>query len=257
MGTMGNWLLGNIARLRGEYQDALELLERSLERAHMGMPMFLVLPLGTLGATLSEIGPTLAPRARELHAQALKLMESPMEASMGGSAWAEIGEVALAQSEVERADGFFQKGLNYPTTLGRLYRPAHLVGEAYVALARGQLDAAAKFVADAKTYAAEHSIKHFSPLLWLTEGRVCAARGDLGAALGAFAQAEALALGMGMRPAIMQARVGAANILKAQGRTEEASAKLLAARAMVEEMAALFRDDKLREAFVQSANAAI
>jgi len=120
---------------------------------------------------------------------------------------------------------------------------------------RGRLDDAARFVADAKTYAAEHSIKHLSPALLLAEGRVCAARGDLAAALDAFAQAEALALGMGMRPAIMQARAGAAGVLKNLGRTDEADAKLLAARAMAEEIAALFHVDKLREAFVKNANA--
>jgi len=56
-----------------------------------------------------------------------------------------------------------------------------------------------------------------------------------------------------MRPMVWQARVEAAKVLDALGRTAEAEAKRRDARAMIDEIAALFTDENLRAAFVESA----
>jgi hypothetical protein len=61
---------------------------------------------------------------------------------------------------------------------------------------------------------------------------------------------------MTMRPLVWQARAGAAKLLAAMGRQDEAAAKRQAARAMVDEIAGLF-DEKLRTAFVESASSKV
>jgi hypothetical protein len=60
-------------------------------------------------------------------------MEHPVPASMGGVGWAEIGFCALGLEDAEKADELFQKGLNYPTTQGLMYKAVHLLGSAHVA----------------------------------------------------------------------------------------------------------------------------
>jgi hypothetical protein len=68
-----------------------------------------------------------------------------------------------------------------------------------------------------------------------------------------FDDAEQHALEMKMRPAIWQARTGAAHTLSALGHMEEAGAKQRAAHRMVDEIAALFKDAELRKLFIENA----
>ena len=250
--TFGYWVQGIIARLRGEYQDAVDHLEQSLSAAKSGMPMFLVLPLGSLGTTLLEISPQFADKSMALHDEALKLMEHPVPASMGGVGWAEIGFCALGLEDSDKADELFQKGLNYPTTQGLMYKPVHLLGSAHVALAQKRFDDAAKLVEEARRYVDERKMQqHYSDVA-LLDARVSAARGDAERALDQFARVEELAIEMKMRPMIWQSRAGAAKLLAAMGRPQEADAKRRAALAKVDEIAGLFKDEKLKALYVES-----
>ena len=56
-----------------------------------------------------------------------------------------------------------------------------------------------------------------------------------------------------MRPLVWQARAGAARVLSGAGRTSEAEAKRSEAKDMVDEIAGLFKDEKLRGMFLESA----
>ena len=251
--TFGYWVQGIIARLRGEYQDAVDHFEQSLSAAKTGMPMFLVLPLGSLGTTLLEISPQFADKSMALHTEALKLMEHPVPASMGGVGWAEIGFCALGLEDAEKADELFQKGLNYPTTQGLMYKAVHLIGSAHVALAQKRFDAAAKLVQEARVYVEERKMQHHYPDIALADARVSAARGETERALDQFDHAEKFALVMNMRPIIWQARAGAAKVFDTLNRKDEANAKHREARAMIDEIAALFRDAKMRGLFFENA----
>lgn len=251
--TFGCWVQGIIARMRGEYQDAVDHFEQSLSAAKTGMPMFLVLPLGSLGTTLLEISPRFADKSMALHTEALKLMEHPVPASMGGVGWAEIGFCALGLEDAEKADELFQKGLNYPTTQGLMYKAVHLLGAAHVALLQKRFDDAARLAQEARVYVDERKMQQHYADIALVDARVSAARGDTAHALDQFARAEQRASEMKMRPIVWQARAGAAKVLAAMSRTAEADAKRQAARAMIDEIAGLFQDAELRAAFVESA----
>lgn len=250
--TDGYWGLGSIARMRGEYTDAKRFFEQSLDAGKLGFPMFLILPLGSLGSTLLEISPRFADKSTELHTQALQMMENALNASMGATAWADIGFCALMLNNRDRANRLFQKGLNYPTTMGLLFKPIFMLGAGYVALARQQHDDAAKFVAAAREYAHARAMKHLYPQIALADARVRAARGDTVRALEEFARAEESALPMKLRPVIWQARAGASQVLRALGRMEEADAQRDAARALIDEIASLLREDGLRGMFLEN-----
>ena len=83
--------------------------------------------------------------------------------------------------------------------------------------------------------------------------QVSAARGETERALELFTHAEKLALEMLMRPLLLQARAGSAQLLTAASRESEAEAKRREARATIDEIAGLFEDEKLRAMFVGNA----
>ncbi|HEX9075157.1 MAG TPA: adenylate/guanylate cyclase domain-containing protein, partial [Anaerolineae bacterium] len=129
--VMGAWVKGEVARLRGEYERALEGYLQSLDAARpmQGfMPWLAVIALGGLGATDIEISEKLSDRAAEYHGEALALLNSPMGIPGGGSAWADIGFCAMAVGNLEKAAEVFQKGLTAPSIMGLLYKPRHMVG---------------------------------------------------------------------------------------------------------------------------------
>ena len=153
--------------------------------------------------------------------------------------------------DLDRASELFHKGLTISTAPQNLARPQLLVGSAFVALARSNLDDAAKFVQEAREFAEERAMKHLYPLIAFADAQVSAARGEAERALEQFTLAEELALEMQMRPLVWQARAGAAQALSASGRDGEADEKRRAAQAMIDEIAGLFEDEKLRAMFVE------
>ena len=155
--------------------------------------------------------------------------------------------------DAEKADELFQKGLNYPTIQGLMYKAVHLLGSAHVALAQKRFDDAARLVHEARVYVDERKMQQHYADVALVDARVSAARDETARALDQFARAEHLAIEMKMRPIVWQACAGAAALLAAMGRADEAEAKRQAARAMIDEIAALFEVEKLRAAFVESA----
>jgi hypothetical protein len=154
---------------------------------------------------------------------------------------------------LDTAREVFHKGLTTPTMFMRLEKPRMLVGSARLALAEGQPQAAADFVAQARAFAVERKMKQVLPLIDLAEGDAQAALGQPAAALEAFERAEAQAAAMGMRPMTWKAQAGAARALDALKRPDEAGAKRQRAQVMVEEIAGLFEDADLRQQFTEEA----
>jgi tetratricopeptide (TPR) repeat protein len=217
------------------------------------MPFLQVTPLCSLGTIYQDISMELAGQSSEYHTQALDLMEMPLGTAMGATNWAEVGFCALAAGDVERASELFQKGLTTSTATKYLARPQLLVGSAFVELAASRSDEAAKLVQEARQFVEERAMQHLYAFVAFAAAQVSAAQGRSDQALDSFARAEEQALRMQMRPLVWQARAGAAQALFGEGRTSEAEAKRAEAKDMVEEIAGLFKDEKLRGMFLESA----
>ena len=177
----------------------------------------------------------------------------PLGTADGAVNWADMGFCALAAGNVESASELFQMGLNISTAPKNLVRPQLLVGAMYVALTRGDTEEAKSLVKQAGEFADQRAMKHLYPLVSLANGHVNAALGEPEQALEEFTRAEGLALEMGMRPSVVQARTGMVQALAAIGRSGESEEKLEQTRAMIDEMAGLFEDEHLKAMYVNHA----
>ena len=254
--AIANLMLTLILRERGAFQQAYEASQRALTMAQeFGHPLFIAMALSQVGTALLNISPTFDQEIMAAHTQAAQLLETPIGQPAGGLAWVELGFCVLAKGQIDLAHDYFQKGLTVPTTQMLLNRPHFLLGEAEVALARGQLANAQQLASEARTFVEERAMKHLYPRVAMLEAKIDAACGEPDRALTRFGQAETRALEMGQRPLLLQAREGAAHILQAMGRSHEAEEQQAAAQAMRDELAALFTDEQLRALYVDHGRA--
>ncbi len=252
----GNWILCEIARWRGEYEQALLYGQRSLEAAlpmESFMPFMMVQPLGALGSVYLDITHHFSDQVARFHQQALKILENPFAQAGGGTAWADLGYCAMNLGDLELAGDLFQKGLNTPTIFMYVERPRYLAGSALLALLRGQPEQALKLAGEGRDFAKKHKMRHTYPLIALVRGQICAALGESQDALREFEQAERLAGEMNMLPILWQARAFAAGALQAAGRPAEAQVKRQEARAVIESIGDKFQDEQLRQSFLSGA----
>ncbi|MEP6773970.1 MAG: adenylate/guanylate cyclase domain-containing protein [Chloroflexota bacterium] len=253
---LGGAVLGYVTQMLGDYESSLLWFERTLAHARPlidFVPFMAVIPLGGLGGVCLDISPKLVDRVVEAHSEALKLLKIPSGAPAGGTGWADLGFCAFAMGEVDRADEYFQNGLTSPSIQMYEQRPRSLVGAALVALEKNRPDEASSFVSEARQFTRERGMKCFYPMVDLAEARLSAARGDTEGALSHYEEADKLAVEMLMRPAALQARMGMTSVLAGRGRTADAQAAHGSAQAMIDEIAAIFRDDNYRQMFVESA----
>ncbi|MBC8281366.1 MAG: hypothetical protein H8E48_11305, partial [Chloroflexi bacterium] len=253
-----NYSLGVISWFLGEYEAALGYYDAANSAGlTSGMPFIQVSALCSKGMAQLDISSKLMDEITENHTEALDLIETPLGSAYGSSGWADLGFCFLLAGNPQKAEEMFQNGLNTPTASMYLARPTLLVGSAFLALGKGDMEDADQLVQEATTFAEERSMKHFYPLLNIAAANVALAKGDSDKALESFNLAEALALEMGMRGFAWQASAGAAGVLAASGRTEESAAKKDKAVAMVNEIAGLFQDQSLRAMFLEDSLAKI
>jgi predicted ATPase/class 3 adenylate cyclase len=253
---LGAFVLGYLTQAQGDYEAAMQWFERALEHARPVfdfVPFMTAIPLGGLGSVCLDISEKLADKVVKLHTQALEILRTPTGAPAGGSGWADLGFCALELGEVERAGEYFQNGLNSPSIQMYEQRPRMLAGAGLAALARNRPDDAAKLLKEARQYAEERCMKFIYPLINIAEAKVSAAGGDTEDALKHYKAAEELALEMGMRPDVLQARLGAAAVLAGCGQLAEAQDVRREAQSTIDEIAALFKNDEYRQMFLESA----
>jgi tetratricopeptide (TPR) repeat protein len=251
-----SWLMGQIARLRGEYEAALVAGQRAFEAAtplEGFMPFYLVHAVGLLGSLYLDISDAFIDKVAQFHRHALRLLEEPVGAVGGAVAWADLGWCALTLGDLEIASEVFTKGLNYPTMMMNMEKPRHLAGTALLHSLRGEAEPAGRLASEACAYAEQYGLRHLYPLVRLTHGRVLAAAGRHEEALVEFAAAEATAREMGQQPLLWQTHAAAGRSLLALGRDAEAAKEQRQARAVVDEIGGLFADEALRSAFLESA----
>jgi tetratricopeptide (TPR) repeat protein len=250
-----SWLMGNIARLRGDYEAALVAGQRAFEAAaplEEFMPFYLVHALGLLGSVYLEISDRFIDQVAQFHRHALRLLETPVGAIGGGAAWADLGWCALTLGDLEVAAEVFTKGLNYPTMMMNMEKPRYLAGMGLLHALRGEDEPAGRLALEACAFTEQYGLRHLVPLVRLTHGRVLAAAGRHEAALIEFAATEEAAREMTQRPFLWQSHAAAARSLLALGRDMEAAAEQNQTQIVLDEIARLFVDEELRSAFQAS-----
>jgi class 3 adenylate cyclase/tetratricopeptide (TPR) repeat protein len=250
-----SYLLGDIARWQGEYESALSYGELSLETAmpmETFLPFLLVLSLGSLGITYLEISPKFTDKIAEFHLHALHLLESPMAAMGGGTAWSDLGLCALTLGDLKVAEESIQKGLNYPNSYMLLERPRQLAAAALLANAKGDQATAIRRAEQACQEARKSAMQDMYPFTSLVLGQMLLAAGDCKASLETLKQAEAEARALEMRPVLWQASLEMAKALDRLGEADQAETMRNQARAVAEEIAGLFADPALRQAYLEN-----
>ncbi|MEZ4768869.1 MAG: adenylate/guanylate cyclase domain-containing protein [Caldilineales bacterium] len=254
----GNWCISEIHRGRGEYEQALQYAQRSLDAAlplEGHAPFMAVQPLGTLGSVYLEISPKFIDVVSQYHLHALRLLENPAGMMGGGTAWADLGWCAMTLGDEEIAGESFEKGLHYPTMFMMIERPRYLAGAALLASRQGRQAEALQLAEEACVYAEERGMRNLYPLMRLASGRAQAARGHHQAALAQFTISAQRAQDLSMRPILWQAQAGSAASLNALNRPDDAAVHRSAALSTIDEITALFADQTLAAEFRAAAAA--
>jgi class 3 adenylate cyclase/tetratricopeptide (TPR) repeat protein len=244
---------GQIAMRQGHFDEALSLFRRAEEAAAAtGMPPFIALGRCVTGTCYQQIGGPLAQKAAEIHAETLDLSRMPMGDQMGAWIWSEVGHCHLAAGNVDRAEELFRMALDRRTMVVYLYRPAALRGLCEVAIARGELDEAARHLSEAEAYVTEHAMDNEVGPLLLTTARLAQAAGDHAAALAALEDCRHQFGRHGYRRSEIDAliaQMASLRALGASGRLAETGAEL---ERVVGGIMAGLRDDVIRSAFSAS-----
>jgi tetratricopeptide (TPR) repeat protein len=243
---------GALAFEFGEFEEAIAWLKRSIRAGHeYGMVFMEAMPMCTLGSVLLEISDEFIDEVAKIHTQALQLLELPGGEMAGGTAWADLGFCALTLGDVDRALGFFEKGLTTPTPYMLLQRPRFLIGLAQVAIHRGNLEEAARHLDDARRFAEERTMINLYPQIAHAEAQVYIAFEQYENAFAKLAAAEELALEMGMRLRALQASVLAARLFSSLNQEDAATAKIQAAKSIATEIAGSIKDPHLRDLYLK------
>ena len=252
--AIGNYFLGYLAQLEGQYEDALTHYQNALEISSGSIPYLETVILCLMGSTYLEIGSVLKDKVLHYHDQAEDLLDShPMAGVMGSAAWAELGFCALAVDKLDLARSLFDQGLSTPTAMMHLSRPKLLLGSAFVNLAENQIDAACESIEEAQSYIEARQMKHEAPAASLAMGKVCFAEGQFEKALECFTHAEEAALALGFLPVVWQAQAYAARALQQMNLDEQAQEKQDQALETIDGLKGLFENQELRAAFENSA----
>ncbi len=250
----GELIMAQIAWMRGEYERAVQLNQLALNAGRAsGYPYLQAGALCALGTAYLAISKEYAEQVAEFHTEAMQVMEMPLGTALGAMAWADLGFCAMTLGDLEGAREMFQKGLDTPTIPTQMLRPRLLMGLAIVELTGGRSEEASEFARQARGLAEAAEMRHYYPYLALTEAGIRSAQGQAEQAMASFALAEELGLEMGLRPVVMDAREGWAQLLAASGRTEEAENKSAEARHVADDITALFGNDALRAKYLASA----
>ncbi|MBC8506445.1 MAG: AAA family ATPase [Anaerolineales bacterium] len=256
-GVSGNFVLGFIAKLQGEYEKAMHHFQQALDINGGSIPYQEAMILGLMGSTVLDLGPGLKEKVLQYHDKAEALLENPIGGIMGAAVWAELGFCAMATNDLEKGKIMFELGMTTPTAMMHLSRPQLLIGSASINMMEGDIDSAQELLEEAQTYIDERKMKHVAPFIHLAMGKVMHAKGEIEVAIEQFTQAEETAQALGYRPTIWQAQASAADALQMSGQNDNASEKRTHAIEMVNEIESFFEDQELRDVFITNAMNAV
>ena len=245
--------LAFIARWQGDYERSINLHWQAIRAGEaFGGPGTDLLPLCEIASLYLVIGEPVYNEQTAIRARIKETIVQPSSMAYLSAAWMELGFSQLTLGDLDLAADYFAKSLRNQDSMVYFVRPILLTGRALVAIARGELEEATAEVAKALEYVDERKMREFYPMLALTAGQVSLARGEQERALEQFNRAETLGSRMTMRPLIWQAQAGAAQALAALGQESAAGVKREKARVTMDEIAALFQDQALRDSYLQT-----
>ncbi len=254
----GNYMLGYLAHLKGDYDTALNHYQAGLDIARSGgVPFYEALLLCLIGTVYLDIGAAYKGEALKYHDQAVKILANPGGMMFGAAAWGELGFCEISANNLELARKYFQQGLTIPTAMMHIARPQLLVGNAYVDLLEKKVDAAFENVQEAGAFIEERQMKYHAPLVSLAYGKVFLEQGKAEAALEQFTRAGESARRLGMLPLVWQANVQAARVLQDTGRGGEAQDRYDQALSLIHEIEGLFDNPEHREVFAVNTRLAL
>lgn len=177
--TMAAIVQGKLAMSQGYYSDALALFRRAEAASRLtGVPFYITLGRCVTGTCYSSIGGPLQERAAQIHTETLELADLPMGDLMGAWVWSEIGHCCMAAGKFDKAEEMFRLALDRRTVPMYMSRPDALAGMCDIAIERGELDEAHRWLEELRTYVAARSMRNTEVVLILSEGKVAAAEGD-------------------------------------------------------------------------------
>jgi tetratricopeptide (TPR) repeat protein len=169
----GSVVMAGLHLVRGEYKQARDVVSPIVG---IGLqfgdyaPFVLPMALGELLSASMGIGKAEYEQALHEHADLLQAMEPYLDAT----ACAELGFCALAEGDLERADAFFQRGINTPSGSWLLERPRLLAGAATVKLAAADVVTAQALIDEGRAFATERGMRHMYALLDRVEADIAA-----------------------------------------------------------------------------------
>jgi len=250
----GNYILGHLSHLQGDYEHAVKHYQTGYDALKDGtMPYMEAALLCLIGTVYLDLGPEFRDKTLDYHNRDEELLEQPASEVMGATSWGELGFCAISDKKLDLAQQLFQRGLTAPTAMMHLERPQFLVGSAYVYMLEDQVDLAAENLDEAANYIDERKMKHFEPMVRLAYGKLHRTRGAFKAALDQFSLAEDAALKMQMRPIVLQTRAITAELLKEMNHADEAKEKSVQALETIGEIEELFDNQELRNVFIRNA----
>jgi tetratricopeptide (TPR) repeat protein len=243
-----------IARMTGDYDRALSLNQRAMQKAQeSGLLYIESAALCEIGATFVDISPRISTQAVEPHRRALQILDMPMGNAFASMVLAQVGFCAIAEGNFDDASALLRRGLGAASGTRLFATPQLNLGLGIISLIRGDTEQSFDFIEKADSYAREHEMFFFQPFTGMVKGMFFGATGQPEQAMECYRSAEEQSLAMGMRPVLWQVRAGMAGLMAADGKPEEAGEMRESARQVVELIASGISDAELRGQFVGNA----
>jgi predicted negative regulator of RcsB-dependent stress response len=185
---------------------------------------------------------------REARSAALEAVDSPLGGFIGSTVWVELGYASLAIGDLPAAADAFDKGLSSSSASKYWEKARLLIGRALVRTRQGDFAGAHSSLDEAQTFLLEKEVRAFDAHLEQARGESLLAEGKTEEAAARLAAAQELATASELRVLTLQIATAAARAATVLGDSDAARHHLDTARAAVEEIARSVDDPDLKRA---------
>jgi ATP/maltotriose-dependent transcriptional regulator MalT len=240
---------------RGEYTHALECAQAALDISQeIEHPVMAATAHFSLGVVYLDLFALSA--AQQHFEQSLKLSQATRWMFMYSGVSGCLASTHAAQHQLDKAGSILNAAFPPETLPQTQWQRLAVFAHAELELARGDPDVALRFI-ERLVATAPHADNESGviPRLWHLRGQALAALGRMKEAQDVLEAGREAAHAQEKRPILWRIQLSLGKVYQAQGRRKEAEAAFVAARALVEELAAHLADTTLRDIFLKGANA--